>query len=714
MPDKPWLRYRDTGLSILPYRHYALEFAALPFQAGVGDFDVIDLELPSWMPVDRVRDSVAAVTPGTGGILFPSADPVEMVVSEFINDPRPVKRQVLLSGLLPITTDAMMSVLRIVAANPDRGPRVEFVDTDEAEAADEEEGAPFPCVDAQEVVERGLAGWYARWAPLLRGRTPQRSDAYREAHMALRLIESVLRPGAKALFVCGALHWHRIEALLDADDPAELRRRMARLLPEPEKRAGPPRQRWLGEVAREPGLADFVWRRLTTCSLEPSVLHSMDFLDIPFVVGEFERELAAGTLSVDRPGWIRRMLASCWERNGRPVSARVLAVLESFLNRRLISDGRWSCDLDRHLLPCAAAAAGRSFAHELEQEAMRCDLRPSGDPPEGRVVPQPNGAQLIFVGDEVHLVKMPDSGKAGKTVRRPFRERRRGLTDKERDSVMTGGLMMKPPCEELLNRHMCDTARRLGHECLPFRKPHRPRPFRGSLGKGPDARRTMRAAACGDRTLYVKQPVRIPRRQTLCDECSVVWVFHRHVPIVDRVADFFADNSRGKTLLSSFFWFHERRRVEPIRVSRIAWFVRLYRNLSPSWDKALVERNLIGRLPPENFCTVKPWDDDDLPFERDDPDLAVACAAKWTVCDHIIVVRVDPAYRVGDRARDFARDRGVRLLEPEAAGFDRILLNRHQLDHELPTKGPWLPPDPVAATLVEPVPGFAMKPVVFS
>ncbi|MFA7160454.1 MAG: hypothetical protein WC299_14240 [Kiritimatiellia bacterium] len=681
----PWLRYRDTGLYVLPYRHCALEFAALPFLAGIRQFDKVCLELPAWLPVDSVGDAIAAVAPGVGAILIPAADPVSMLVPEYAGDPNPIARKVFSSALLPITQDAMMSVLRIVRVDPENSPRVEFVDADmpiEAFARDET-GSSFPHMDAQEAAERGLAEWYSRWQPLLRSypRTPR--DAYREAFMALRLIESVLRPGCKALFVCGAMHWHRIEALLDAGNPDDLRWLLERLAPVPAK------------------------QRFTSCSLDPSVLHSLRLMDIPHVAQEFERDLAAGTLRVDRPEWIRRMIVSCWKRSGRPVSPRTLAVMDIFLSRRLLSDARWSCDLDRHLLPSALAAAGRSFAHELEQEAMRYDIKSSGNPPQGRVVPFAGRALLIFLNSEVHLIELPRSANADGQKGRPLRMRRTGeLTAKERKAVNREGLRMKPPCEELLHRHMCDTARRLGHDSIPFRRRHRPHRFCGNLGRGPDARRSIRAWACGDNTLYVRHPCRIPKRQTDCDECPVVWVFHGFKRVVKRETDFFADNSRGQRLLSSFFWFYENKYVDPISINRIAWFVRLYRNLTPSWDKELVERKLIRCLPPEKFCTVRPWDDGDLPFDSDDPDLAVACAVKWSVCDHVIVVRVDASYRIGDRARAFARDRNIRLLEPDGAGFDRIRLNRYELDHEVPTRGAWHPPDPLAVRMVPSVPGF--------
>lgn len=714
--EGPWLRYRGTGLYVLPYRHYAMEFAALPFAHGLDQFDKVCLELSAQLPVDQVRQAVADVAPAAGAILISRGDPILMRVPEYPGDRHPVPRAVFDSALIPITTDAMLSVLRLSAQDPARGPRVEFVDADlpDVLSVRDAEAPAFPHVDAQEAAERGLSGWYARWEPLLRTCAPTPSEAYREAFMALRLMESVLAPGCQALFVCGAMHWHRIAARLDAANPDELRRELAR--PAPAAPTPPPDPLPLPRQRRPKNdRTDSVPPRLAACTLDPSILYSLHMMDIPCVVREFERRLAAGTPSVQREQWIRQMVAACWERTQRPVSPRTLALLETFARRRQLSDARWSCDLDRHLLPSATATAGKSFAQELEQEAMRYGLRSAGHPPDGRVVPLPGNAILIFVGDEVHLVRWPRSNDPNPAGRRPLRiPRPDALTEKEQEGVGRRGLMMKPPCEERLHLHMCDMARRLGHDQLDFQRDYRPRPFDGHLGRGPEARRTIRAQACGDDTLYVKHPDRQPKRRDECDECPVVWVFDCARPIVDRVTDFFADTSRGKSLLSSFFWFNARRRNGPVRASQIAWFVRLYRNVTPSWDKALVERRLIAPLPPGKFCTVHPWDDDDLPFGRNDPDLAVACAVKWSVCDHIVVVRVDPTYRVGDGARAFARNCGIRILEPDPGSFDRILLTRYGMDHEVPTAGTWHPPDPIAVRLVAPVPGFDDPPEALS
>lgn len=706
--EGPWLRYRGTGLYVLPYRHYALEFAILPFMHGLDRFDKVCLELSARLPVDLVRRAVTDVAPAAGAILAPRGDPIPMQVPEYPGDRHPAPRAVFDSALIPITTDAMLSVLRCSARDPARPPRIEFVDADLPDGLSirEAKASAFPHVDAQEAAERGLSGWYARWEPLLRACAPTPSDAYREAFMALRLMESVLVPGCRALFICGAMHWHRIAARLDAGKPDELRRELAH--PAPTALPPPPGPGLLPHRRRRTNdRTDPVPLRLTVCTLDPSILYSLHMMDIPNVVEKFEHRLVAGNPAVQREEWIRQMVAACWERTLRPTSPRTLALMETFALRRQLSDARWSCDLDRHLLPSATATAGKSFAHELEQEAMRYGLQPSGNPPEGRVVPLSDNAILIFVDNEVHLVRLPRSNDPNPSGRRPLRiPRPDTLTDKEHGDVARRSLMMKPPCEERLHLHMCDLARRLGHDRLDFLRGYRPRPFNGHLGRGPEARRTIRAQACGDDTLYVKRPDRQPKRRAECDECPVVWVFDCTRPIEDRVTDFFAETSRGKTLLSSFFWFNERRRNGPIRTSQIAWFVRLYRNVTPSWDKALVERRLIAPLPPGKFCTVRPWDDHDLPFGRNDPDLAVACAVKWSVCDHVVVVRVDPTYRVGDGARAFARARGIRILEPDPGSFDRILLTRYGMDHEVPTAGTWHPPDPIAVRLVAPVPGF--------
>ena len=62
----PWLRYRDTGLFVLPYRHYAMEFAVLPYLHGLDRFDKVCLELSARLPVERVCRAVSDVAPATG------------------------------------------------------------------------------------------------------------------------------------------------------------------------------------------------------------------------------------------------------------------------------------------------------------------------------------------------------------------------------------------------------------------------------------------------------------------------------------------------------------------------------------------------------------------------------------------------------------------------------------------------------------------------
>lgn len=703
----PWLRYRHTGLHVFPYRHHAPEFAALPLLAGLDGFDTVCLELPDWLPVHDLRQAVLDTAPATGGVLLHLGEPEVLAIPEYEGDSHLVQRPVQRSTILPITPDAMISVLRMTGTTPAGGPSVAFVDAGWPweNAGEEPERGPFPYVDAQEVFERGLQAWYGRWLPLLQATRGTPRDAYREAAMAQRVHDLVLAPQRRGLLICGALHWHRIEALLDAARPSGLRRREG--LAEASALHASPMRRWLAGWMRmnRPRVPA---RRFTVCRLDPAVLFSLHMMDIPYVSELFERQWAAGALHVDRQAWIRRMVATCWERTGRPVPVRALTVMEAFLQRRLQSAGRWSCDLDMHLLPCVSAAAGRSFAYELEREAMRYTLEPSGAVPEGRVVRLSSNALLIFVGHDVHLVGIPGQAatRPGSGLRPMRIPQPASLTGKERDHVGAAGLMMKPPCEERLHRHMCDRARDLAHAQLPRRQRPRSRRFAGKVGWGLDVKRSLRTHACGEPVLYVQRPVREAVRGPECVECPVVWVFKVRCRIVERVTDFFEENSRGRRLLTSFFWFHERETNGPVRVSRIAWFVRLYRNLTPSWDRERVERLLISQLPEDRFCTERPWDDGDLDFERNDPDLAVACAVKWSVCDHVTVVRADPAYRVGTAVQDFARERGVRLLDVDAAGLDRILLARYAVDYEVPTRGSWHPPDPIASRLVEPVPGF--------
>ena len=101
-----------------------------------------------------------------------------------------------------------------------------------------------------------------------------------------------------------------------------------------------------------------------------------------------------------------------------------------------------------------------------------------------------------------------------------------------------------------------------------------------------------------------------------------------------------------------------------------------------------------------------PWNDAALSEHYRGPDLAVAWAVKWTLKDHLVVVNLDPAYRIGAQVRAYAKQRGVRILLAPPTAFDPILIARYRHDHEVPIRSSWQPPAKVWSRFVEPVPGF--------
>jgi hypothetical protein len=265
---------------------------------------------------------------------------------------------------------------------------------------------------------------------------------------------------------------------------------------------------------------------------------------------------------------------------------------------------------------------------------------------------------------------------------------------------------MKPGPEELLHKHMCDMARREAHLLVPRGRRFVPVAFRGRLHAGVEAKRTMCACARGRPELVVRRRLRTRPLPCDCDLCPVVWVFDGGAPVRHRLGDWFPDGDDRRMLYASFFWFLSRERNGPAWSNRIAYFVRLFRNITPSWDRSQVLGKLLGWMPDDRRCHVEPWCDPALADRFEGPDLAVACAVRWAMTDHVTVVRADTAWEIGQGARAYAADLGVDLLEPVAGVFDPILLDRYQRDNEVPTRGFWTAPDPIYMRYVEPVPGF--------
>ena len=69
----PWLRYRDTGLYVVPSIHYRQVFAQLVYEACRRKrFDVIAVELPSSYQHMGVIDAFLRMAPAPGLVINPS------------------------------------------------------------------------------------------------------------------------------------------------------------------------------------------------------------------------------------------------------------------------------------------------------------------------------------------------------------------------------------------------------------------------------------------------------------------------------------------------------------------------------------------------------------------------------------------------------------------------------------------------------------------
>lgn len=673
------IRHAGTNLYVLPSRHGWVEHARIALEAGLDRFQRILLELPCNLdPAGLTRDLVR-LRGAPGVLLLPHEGPFAAQVPEFEGDTKTSPRLLYHSSMIPATHDSIMTTLRWVAERGDPGI-VRFIDAPlcAGERIEPRAAYALPDADPHEVTARGLAGWYAQWEPTLAALPAAARDLERERHMADHIHHTLDRVRGNVLFVCGAAHWSRIRALLAGGVPVV------------DRPAGTP-------------LRDEV----RTFVITPATLYSWDVMDIPWLAWRFERSYRRNLPGFDRVGLGDAFLARACARSSDSVNPRTLQLMRRYLERMLRGAGRWSWDLDRHLLDAACAAFGSSFAATVEQLAMRYPLPRTEGVEEGRVISAGDGAFLIVGRTEAHAIRFPVSSKADQDHVRPLRiGRARTWTPHEEERLRPGfGIRMKPPAEERLHKHLCDQARWHAHQLVAGRHETRSHLFRGDLRAGIDTRKTLRALARGDTSVFVKRRTRRPARVADCDGCPVVWVFDARTEVDDRLGDYFQHDELGM-LYASFFWFSHYGRFHHVRRSTIAWMVRLHRNITPSWDKELVRRLLFSRMTGTQYCRTPPWSDDELSPRFTGPDLAVACAIKWTTTDHVVIASTDPAYAPGARVADYAFARGIRLLQPAREVFDPILLKRYRIDHEVPVKSDWVPPDPVFLRLIDPVPGF--------
>ena len=676
------VRYGNTELMVLPSVHCQIEFAAAALNADLAQFDRILVELPATLPVYPVLGLLERMRGAPGAILVARGEAILAKVPESPDDPARREMPLFQSGMLPITHDSIVTTLRWAARN-ERGDAVRFVDlpaewnSGPAESFSEQL-APF---DSAEVTDLGVAGWYERHACWLAAMPHTKRFLLREAHMAWMVRETLLEiPDGRILFVCGALHWERIRDRLDRNDfPDFTTRTLPMLSPE----------------------------TLFAYTLSPVTLYSWQLADLPWLAWRFAREFQGQHPSFDRVKLGDALLRTTCQRHPSSLTPRNLLLLEMLLARMLRGEGRQSWHFDRHLLPAARAAAGTAFAECLEAHAMRHPMPKTRNVPEARVVPAGGDEYFIVGPHEAHIIRMPaasTTSSSGSRTLRIGRSRRLTMRESLRMHALTLD-RMKCPAEERLNKFMCDHARWQGHNLLARRHDFRRRPFRGSLHAGIDYKRTIAASARGDETLFVRQRMRSNASHSGCDSCPVVWVFDARAPVQVRMGDFFQESVIGH-LYTSFFWFTGQTQRHRVRRHDIAWYVRIQKNITPSWDRSLVDRELLDHLPAGRRCKVEPWDDKELNARFSGPDLAIACAIKWSFAGHITLVNCDASFRPGQDVLGYAESKGVQVLSPSIENFDPILLERLKLDHDVPIKTSWSAPDALFLRYVSPVPGF--------
>ena len=510
----PWVRYRNTGLYAVPSIHHRQIFAQLVLEAcHRKKFNVIAVELPPSYQQFGIIDAGLRLAPAPGMIIHPTGGKVELMEVPIYDDPqcketelRPVKR-----GLFyPFTPcDSIVMALRcpqlLQARWPGWQPEVTLIDGEYRFG--ERPNITFAFRDDYEVMVDGLAAFLERMdAQWTAARCPLVDD-HRDKVMGSRL-RRLLDAGKEVLFVCGLAHWRNLCTYLDSGVRETL------------------------ETSREQPAT-----RLIMAPIRPDIAWLWGWLeDVPRALWDMELCCQCGTISdYDKRQAVQTVVRESFtEAQAReiPVSIRRLQKMERYLQTLTSTAGRWVPELDDHLVLAAEACVESRFAEVLKEQALKY---PAPLPPGlemARVLPAEDGKWFVIAEGEVFVLEFPKSRgtkserRLAIPVPRPLSEKEQGQGDKNPFRRDWPGELNLRYIMDLRARELAKNQQRIFFS----------RRFAGSMAAGPDWRRTIRARASGERTMFVRQlrsgyTARIARSPVVA---PVVWIFDDRSPIIHR------------------------------------------------------------------------------------------------------------------------------------------------------------------------------------
>ena len=677
---QPWVRYRDTGLYCVPSIHHRLVFAQLVVEACRRiPFDVIAVELPSSYR-KTVRQALRLL-PHPSLIINPiEGTELELNVplTENPYDVATAPRVVKWGAVLPVSVcDSIVTALRcpdlLREVHPDWRPRILFIDKDFGSRQGSD--IRINVRDDYEVIQLGLPKFLERLSESLEAAKDPVVDDRREQFMADQLRKPI-DAGKKVLLVCGAGHWRGICRHLD-EGPAHA-----------------------PEATPSPDLADaFV------APIEPNMAWMGGWLDdIPRVSWEFESACRLHQ-SFDKLAALKGVSEALISRASAEkiyVSPRRLGKAKALADRLAAAEGCWIPKLGPHLINSAQTCVGEEFARITGELALEfpSKLSPRRKNAGIRVI-DPNH-WLVYHKNEITLVDLPGGQperSEGIWVRKSH-ENPALTEDEERDFASRVSTTRDWPGDVQLAYEMDDAVRDMVSTNEKRQVSQR---SLGGTGSGIDLRRTIRAKAQGDSSVYVRKShgVRRVQKQESGHHLvtPVVWVFDSGVMDYSH-AGTCAWINRNRLVHTSVtlvtkkeFLFEDeiyRQRMAALTdIGRSRSF--LPRNCRPGVDDGRAEKKVDTRylraIPKDKVC----YDSKEALVDLDGSDsfsagdYAVACGIRYAA-DRIILV-AEPSLQISPTVSQYARDQGVGIDRIPIQRFSRQRIDRFRWIYWVPCPG---------------------------
>lgn len=670
---EPWLRYRDTGLFVVPSIHYRQVFAQLVFEACQRiPFDVIAIELPPSSREGVLRAVAELPTPSV--IISPVASCnwlAEVPISA--DEDAPIeKRNVRRGVFLPVTTtDSLIAAARapllLKDHHPNWHPEIVFIDDEYEE--DERARERLPMRDDYEVHVSGLQAFFDRIGEQWEATRDEQVDHYRERVMTGHL-RRYLDQGKRILFVCGAAHWNRIHDLLDSGEETV------------ETGYTPEYTQFDGEVHGY---------------LEPSLSWLFGWLDdIPFVDWQQEQGFQNLATRYDKRLAVDRLLAQAcasMPQSSRP-SLRKLKKLSEYLNSRLVAEGRWVPRLDGHLIDAAEACVHAKFAEALKQQSLHYPVEPPGDNQWSGVRALGDNTYLAYVKDDIFVLQFPRGTSPGTDSR--CLPQAPQLTNQEESDFETEYYKGRRdwPYDQLLLYQMDSAAREKANQSI---KQRFSRKFTGSFEAGMDWRRTIRARSRGDKSaLFVTHEKTIRRICYKPDDLPVtpvVWVFERGVP-TEYVSFKIGWISEGDPGVTAIGFVSKREFLADNRIwgEKMSVFIDLglskayLGNNKPDIFDGEAEKNAdtgyLSSLPENKICTMDSFYKT-KGFQG--TELAIATAIRY--CKNRVIIVANRGLSLSPKLLNFADDHEVEFSRVYLEDFEPEKVERFRWIYWVPCPG---------------------------